>query len=90
MVAFYACLGCAAELVWMAVWRIVGLGQIVRPVVYVAAAAGLIWLGMKMLKRARQLQKEARTMPRDPPAAPPDFSTLNDGSQIARDLEDMK
>ena len=90
LVGFYACLVCAAELVWMAAWRIVELRQIVRPFLYSAAVVGLLWFARKLLQRARHLKEEAKSPPSDPPNKPPDFSGLSDGSQIARDLEEMR
>jgi hypothetical protein len=90
LVGFYACLVSAADLVWMAVWRIVALRQIVRPSLYAIAALGLIWFGCHLLKKSRAFAREAAQSLPDSPPDNPDFTNLGDGSQIARDLENMK
>jgi len=90
LIGFYACLVSAADLLWMTVWRIIALGQILRPCFYVVAAGSLVWLGWTLLKKSRAFAHEAALSSSEPPTSEPDFSKLGDGSQILRDLENLK
>ncbi|MGA3066808.1 MAG: hypothetical protein ABSF29_08180 [Tepidisphaeraceae bacterium] len=60
-----------------------------RPVAYFAAAMVLVALGIVFLRWAIRLNREAKRSSLAPPGKPPDFSTLSDGSQRARNLENM-
>jgi hypothetical protein len=53
--------------------------------------AGLAVVGaVYCLKRAGELNRESKATPIPEPATPPDFSTLSDGSQQARNLEEIR
>jgi uncharacterized membrane protein YidH (DUF202 family) len=60
-----------------------------RQSAYVAAAFALLLLGIQCLRWARHFHAEAKRSRLTDPAAPPDFSNLSDGTQRARNLENM-
>jgi len=60
-----------------------------RQISYLAAAGVLLGLGFFFLRLARRFHDEAKRTALGPPAQPPDFSKLSDGSQRVRNLENM-
>jgi DNA-directed RNA polymerase subunit RPC12/RpoP len=81
------CVVGAIDLVYHGV-RVWGLGRI-RASAYIIVAIGLLWGAKHFAVLAAQHHREAKRSALPPPTAPPDFSTLGDGSQIVRDLERM-
>jgi hypothetical protein len=81
------CVVGAIDLVYHAV-RVWGLGN-VHGIAYIIVALGLLWGAKHFAVLAAQHHREAKRSALPPPTAPPDFSTLGDGSQIVRDLERM-
>ncbi len=57
---------------------------------FLLSAAALIALGGYFLRLAGRFHREAKQSAVLPPAVPPDFSKLQDGSQIIKNLEDME
>jgi hypothetical protein len=57
---------------------------------FLLSAAALIGLGGYFLRLARRFHREAKQSAIVPPEVPPDFSKLQDGSQIVKNLEDME
>jgi hypothetical protein len=56
---------------------------------FLLSAAALLVLGVYFLVLARWFHRQARQSAILPPQAPPDFSKLQDGSQIVKHLEEM-
>ena len=56
----------------------------------VVMAVAAVYFGWHFLQRARAWGRESRGSAMPEPETPPDFSTLSDGSQHARSLEELK
>jgi threonine/homoserine/homoserine lactone efflux protein len=93
VIALGGCVVGAADLVFFAVHRLLnhpnGLGILVA-IVYFLVAALLIFLARYFLRLARRFHEEAGQSAIPPPPGPPDFSQLQNGSQIVRNLHDIK
>ena len=61
-----------------------------RPPIYIAVIAAAIYGVIFFRRRAITLHSEAKQSYLTNPTAPPDFSTLGDGSQRWKSLEDLK
>jgi H+/Cl- antiporter ClcA len=93
LIALGGCVAGAAELIFDAVRRWpapVDLRGVAISSAYSLCAALLLALGGYFLRLGRRFHREARQSAIPPPAQPPDFSTLQDGSQIAKNLEDVE
>jgi hypothetical protein len=90
VIAAIACAAAAAQCAWLALRHVRALGWGVRPtvlvVLMVAAGAGALFFA----RRASSLNREAAATVLPEPTTPPDFSALNDGSQRARNLDDVR
>ncbi len=102
LVLGFACVGIAGQLVWLGVnwFRDIPANagppavearqaQPSRGVAYFVIAAGMGMVSMRFFHRARRYTREADAMTLPEPTAAPDFSTLNDGSQIVEELKRM-
>jgi hypothetical protein len=80
LIALAVCIGGVAQLVFLGV-ESVRAGRRSFPVLY--AVMGLILLSIcpRLIRRIRQLSVEMRQTAMPPPDAPPDFSSLSDGTQ---------
>jgi len=58
-------------------------------IIYMVCAVGLLGLGGFFLRLAIRFHRETKQSAMPPTTGTPDFSQLQDGSQIARNLEDM-
>jgi hypothetical protein len=83
-----ACFVLELQLVWM-LWRrsstAFGPWAFAYYATAVLAAAGVLYFS----RRAMQLHREANRRVLDEPVTPPDFSTLSDGSQRWKNLDDI-
>ena len=94
----YAIIGAAAgfvvavQLVIMTVAYVRAHGWGRWPTGYVLFAAAAVMMGCFFARRALEIHREIRTPVELPPPPPggPDFSTLSDGSQQWKNLEDIK
>jgi len=90
IIAAAVCAGLAVQLGWVMLQRIRADGWSLRLMVFAlllaACLAGAIWFA----RRAAEFHRAAQKAGRDEPAAQPDFSTLSDGSQRARNLEEIE
>ena len=92
IVAVGCCIGGAAQITFFALRPLVylrGLHSIVISITYIIAAIGLLFLARYFLRLAIRSHREASKSILPEPGTPPDFSQLQDGSQIAKNLEDM-
>lgn len=94
VVAAGACAVAAAELVFDAIRRWpapLDLRGVMIAVLYLICAAALAGAGVYFARLAMRFHREAKQSNLPPaPATPPDFSTLQDGSQMAKNLEELK
>lgn len=88
IVAAIACLDAAAQLIYFAV-RGYRLGVRAVPLEEVSVAVVALLFSVYFFHRARDLTRELRKSKLAEPATPPDFSSLRDGSQRWKNLEEM-
>lgn len=86
------CLVAAGQLGWIA-FPLLRAGQVAKPIACLIVGAGCLWGGYRLWRQAALLQREllkphpAHDLADQPT---PDFSTLNNGSQFAQNLEQMR
>ena len=90
LVAAAACAVMAVDLVWRAARRYSLEQNLMRPGLYLLAAAVLATVTPRLWRRAMSLRQEARERSLPEPTTPPDFSGLSDGSHVVRNLERMQ
>jgi hypothetical protein len=83
------CLMAAAKLVVMTVKEVRIEGWHLRAVSFVLFAIVALWPIPYLLRRAAHWARESRGVKIPDPETPPDFSGLSDGSQHAKNLEDL-
>jgi hypothetical protein len=92
VIATGGCIVAAADFVFFAVRRLLDhprvLGILIA-VAYFLSAAILLILSRYFIRLALRFHREARGSAIPTPTQPPDFSQLQDGSQIVRNLQDM-
>lgn len=84
------CLVAAVQLTIMAVRHVRAAGWEWRPLGYLCGVAAAMMAGLFLLRQVAALNRELRQPALADPEAPPDFSTLSDGSQRWKNLEDMQ
>jgi hypothetical protein len=92
VIAVGGCVVGAAEFIFDAFrrWPVpANLRGVLVAILYLLCSLALLVLGGYFLRLSIRFHREAGQSALPPPAAPPDFSQLQDGSQIARNLEDM-
>jgi hypothetical protein len=92
VIALGGCVVGAAEFVFDAFHRWpapVNLRGVLVAILYLFCSIALLVLGGYFLRLAIRFHLEAKQSALPPPATTPDFSQLQDGSQIVRNLEDM-
>jgi hypothetical protein len=91
LVAAIGCIMAAIQLIIMTVTEVRHIGWHLRQAAFVAVAVGTFYGAVHFSRRAAYWSRESRVPfgPGDEGLPPPDFSTLSDGSQHARDLERM-
>ena len=89
LIAAITCLAGAGELIGDGVPR-VKAHQPIRWLIEFLCAIALLPAAGYFLKLARRYTREARTDQRPINLPPPDFTTLSDGSQQARNLEEIR
>ena len=85
VIAIGGCVVGAAELIFDGVRR----WPEFRAFLYLFFALLLLGAAFYFLRLAMRFHREAKQSAIPPPLTPPDFSQLQDGSQIARNLEEM-
>lgn len=88
IVGAVACCVGAIDLTYFALQLVFRDHAVLWPIVYVLLAAPLGGLSWRLARWARALRGRERQAA-SPPLAPPDFSTLGDGSQMARNLHSL-
>jgi hypothetical protein len=89
LIALGGCIGGAAELLFYAGrrWKAGGIGA---ALVFGLLAAALLALAIYFFRLALRFHAESKRSALLPPDQPPDFSPLQDGSQVVRNLENMR
>ena len=91
-IAIGGCLVGAADLIFYGIERLrrqpLSSGILIA-IAYFLAAAALLILTRYFIRLAVRFHRESKKSILEQPTTPPDFSQLQDGSQIARNLEDM-
>jgi hypothetical protein len=90
VVGALACAAAAAQCAWLAYGHVHVLGWGARPVALAVLMCGAIVGAAWCARRASALGREARATGLPQPTTVPDFSTLSDGSQRARNLEEVQ
>jgi len=92
VIAMGGCVVGAAQCVFEGVRRWptpAGLRGILVCGLFLLSAAALMVLAVFFLRLARRFHRQAKQSAILPPQVPPDFSKLQDGSQIVKNLEEM-
>ena len=71
------------------IWRAIAAFRIIESSIYFLAAAALAWGCMRLLQKARELDRQVRMSSTSMADHKPDFSALSDGSQVVKNLEEM-
>jgi len=93
VIAVVGCAVGAAELIFDAIRRWptpVNPRGILISILYGLCAAGLLGLGVHFARLAVRFHRETKQSAIGAPAKPPDFTNLQDGSQIVKNLEDIQ
>jgi len=80
----------AAQLALMAVQSARARGWHLIPIGFLLAALAAVLVAVRFVQKAIETTREIRQMSVPPPSDPPDLSTLSDGSQRWKNLEDMQ
>jgi DNA-directed RNA polymerase subunit RPC12/RpoP len=86
--AAFACGILAADLIGRAAWQWMAENSLNRSLIDLAGAALFVWLGRRFQIKAKSIVDQAKRELAET-LAPPDFSSLNDGSQVAENLKRM-
>jgi hypothetical protein len=89
LIAVAGCIVGAAEAFYYAILRFSD-GRFLWPMFYLLAALGLMYLGWHFARLMIAFHRGARRTRAGEPTVPPDLSQLSDGSQIARNLENLR
>jgi hypothetical protein len=87
VIAFGACAVTAVQLIVNAIHRLDGHQPLLRPILYLCGSVVLLAAAAYFCHLTLRFHREAKISPPAPPAHPPDFSKLSDGSQRVRNLE---
>lgn len=91
--ALIAAAGCAvavAQLVMMTIREVLAVGWSLRPMLYALLGAAAVVGAIHFVNRALAYHAQAARRASTDPTTHPDFSTLSDGSQQVKNLEDMQ
>jgi hypothetical protein len=89
MIGMLCCAGAVVQSVSLLVRHAIHFGWDWWQLLYIAIAIAGSWGGAHFWQSAVKYQREAQETRLPPPTAPPDFSTLSDGSQRWKDLEQL-
>jgi hypothetical protein len=92
VVGAIVCVVAFVQFTWNGVAELRGAGLGVRPIAYVFAAPLAAWGAFYFFRKAMAFDREAKqsVLPETPPPGEPDFSTLGDGSERWKNLEDIR
>jgi hypothetical protein len=89
IIAAGACAVIAAQLVLLTFRQVRMVGWSARAIGYALLVPVVLWGAWHFIGRAMALHRETRRSSLADPQSTPDFSTLSDGSQRVKNLEDM-
>ncbi len=90
VIAATACAVVAVQLLIMTVRYVRSIGWDIRPIAYNVLAIGAAYGAFYFAGRAIESHRETTRSSLSEPSAPPDFTPLSDGSQHAKNLEDVR
>src|SRR5690242_7635892 len=90
IIAAAACAVVAVQLIWLSIRHVYTIGWGVWPIGYLLLVPLALWGAWHFLERAQSLGIESKRSALDEPTTAPDFSSLSDGSQHAKNLEEMQ
>jgi hypothetical protein len=90
VIAAAGCIGAAGELVYLAIPHLRAAGGIVWGILYLVGVVLLLVMAAYFGRLTLVYHRQARESALAPPAKPPDFSALCDGSQILKNLENIE
>jgi hypothetical protein len=90
IIAAIACAGAALQLAWLATRHASIVAWDWRPVLFAALAIASIVGSSWFVRRAIDLHRQAKQTLLPEPTSPPEFSKLSDGTQVAKNLEEMR
>jgi hypothetical protein len=90
IIAAGACAVAAAQLLLLLVRHLRAAGWSLLATLYLILLPLSLWATWHFLGVALARHREARQTPASTPSVPPDFSTLRDGSQQLRNLEELR
>jgi hypothetical protein len=85
-----ACVVAAVKLVQMTVTDVRATGWSLTPLLLIGVAILAVWAARHCFRRAAYWGRETNAIVLPDPETPPDFSTLSDGTQHAKNLEQIK
>lgn len=92
LIALGGCVVGAAEFVFKAIRRWPTQGTFLGYLIvlsYLVAAVVLLFLSRRLIRMMIHFHREAQQTTLTDPTTPPDFTTLQDGTQTVRNLEEM-
>ena len=90
IIVMLLCFVGAAQLALTAWLRVRAIGWTSVPILCVAMVPVALWGVLHFFRRAVALHREAIRPLQDDPESAPDFSTLGDGSQLSRNLDEVR
>jgi len=90
VIAAIVCVVAIVQLGWNGVKLLRAGGGTLRPISYFLFAILAAWGVAHFMRKAVEFHREARQSALPEPTAPPDFSTLGDGSERWKNLEDVR
>jgi hypothetical protein len=90
VIAAIGCVAVAAQCAMLSYRHVRTIGWGLRPVAFVVLMSCAIAGAIFFARRASGLNREAAATVEPEAVAPPDFSTLSDGSQRARNLDEVR
>ena len=90
VVGALVCVVAVVQLAWTAVRLITTTDLRLRAVAYALVAIVAAWGAVYFFRKAMAFDREAKQSAQAEPMGQPDFSTLSDGSQQWRNLEDIR
>jgi hypothetical protein len=90
VIAMLVCIIAMAQAALLLIQYLMRIGWGWQPILYAMFVVAGAWGGWFFMRRAMALHREAKQSYLEFPTTPPDFSTLGDGSQRWKNLEEIR